>query len=81
MTVKIKLNKPGVRELLRGEEMQADLKRRADKIAAAAGPGNEVETFVGKNRARATVRTATIEARIAEETDQSLTRSIAAGRD
>lgn len=78
--VKIKLNRPGVRELLRSAEVQADLARRARAIAAAAGPGMEVDTEVGSNRARASVRTVTTDARRREATERALTRAIDAGR-
>lgn len=51
------------------------------RLAAAAGPGMEVDTDdEGRNRARVTVWTATIEARVAEATDRSLTRAIDAAR-
>jgi len=79
MTVKFVLNRAGVRELLRGAQMQAEVTRRAEHIAAAAGPGHEVVSSVGRNRARAEVRTTTIEAKIAEAAHQNLTRAIRAG--
>ncbi len=78
--VRIELNKKAVREILRSPEVQADLKRRADAIAAAAGPGHETDLSVGRNRARASVVTATHEARRAEAVDRALTRAIDAGR-
>lgn len=78
--VRIKLNRKGVQALLRGPEIQADLERRANAIAAAAGPGFDVDTFVGRNRARADVATGTHEARKAEATNRVLTRAIDAGR-
>lgn len=76
----IVINHDAIHELLTGPEIQADLQARAERIAAAAGDGHEVEVSNGKNRARRTVRTATTEARIAEATDQTLTRAIDAGR-
>lgn len=78
--VRFDLNRKGVRELLRGPEVQAELRQRAQRIAAAAGPGHEVQMWVGRNRARATVRTATWQARHAEATTRALTRAIDAGR-
>jgi len=74
------LNSKGVRSLLRGAEVQADLERRGRAVAAAAGPGHDVQTWVGRNRARVTVRTATAEARRAEATARRLTRAIDAAR-
>lgn len=80
MATRIKLNSAGVRELLKSPGVQADLKRRAERIKNAAGPGHEVEMFVGRNRARASVRTATIDAMVAERAHQTLTRAIPAGK-
>lgn len=86
-TVVFKVNSAGVRELLRGAPVQADLKARADRIAAAANAdltsgdtGFVVDVDIGKNRARAVVVTATPEAMNAEATSRTLTRSIDAGR-
>lgn len=78
--VRIVLNRRGVRELLRSPEVLADLKRRAEAIAAAAGDGMEPSAMVGKNRARASVITATHNARRAEAVTRALTRAIDAGR-
>lgn len=78
--LRIVLNHAGVRELLRSPEVQRDLERRAQNIAAAAGEGMEVSTERGATRARATVITATFEARYREATDRALTRAIDAGR-
>lgn len=80
MTMRVKLNKASVRALLRSPEIQRDLKRRADAIAQAAGPGFEADLSVGRNRARATVRTATRAARRAEATNRTLSRAVDAGR-
>jgi len=78
--ITVVLNHQGVRDLLRSEEVRADLERRAVAIAAAAGEGFEVETYRGANRYRAEVRTATEPARRAEATGRILTRAIDAGR-
>lgn len=80
MAIKVQLNGAGVRALLKSPAMQADLKRRAERIAAAAGPGHKVETFEGRNRARSSVSTDTLDAMIAEQAHQTLTRAIEAGR-
>lgn len=77
---KIVLNRKGVRELLRSNEVLGDLERRALAIAAAAGPGFEADSDVGRNRARASVLTETREAMEAEAKDRALTRAIDAGR-
>jgi hypothetical protein len=78
--VRIEVNRKGVRALLRDERVQADLKRRAEAIAKAAGPGMVVTSRITGNRARAGVHTETIEAKRAEATDRALTRAIDAGR-
>lgn len=78
--VKIKLNRKGVVELLKSTEVADDLDRRAQKIAAAAGPGHRIEANETRNRARVAVITDTFEAMRREATDRSLTNAIDAGR-
>ena len=78
--VVIKLNKAGMRELLRSQAVQQDMERRARLIAAAAGDGMAVESEIGPNRARAEVRTDTFEARHAEATTRNLSTAVDAGR-
>lgn len=78
--VRIVVNRAAVRELLRSDAVLQNLKQRAERIAKQAGEGMEVGTFRGQNRVRATVITATIEARLAEARDRTLTRAIDAGR-
>lgn len=78
--LRFKLNRKGVRQILRSPQVEADLKRRAENVAQQAGEGFEVDTFVGKNRARADVFTATHAARKAEAEERALTRAIDAAR-
>lgn len=80
--VRIEINGDALRALLKGPEVQADLRDRADRIAAAAGgaPDYDVDVRVGATRARASVRTATFEAMRAEATDRTLTQALDAGR-
>lgn len=86
MPVLFKLNSSGIRELLRSEGVQFELKRRADAIAAAANAaagldgGFVVDNDIGSTRARSVVVTATADAMVAEATDQVLTRAIDHGR-
>ena len=80
MAAKVKVDSGAVRRLLQSPEVRADLERRAHAIAAAAGPGMEVDSEVGPTRARASVRTATRDAVLAEAKDRALTRAIDAGR-
>lgn len=49
--LKFKLNKKGVRELLRSQEMQNVLEGFADPKVQSAGDGYAAEVHVGKNRA------------------------------
>jgi hypothetical protein len=79
--VDIKLNSRNIeRHILKGRATEADLLRRAQRIAEAAGPGMEVNTNIGPSRARASVVTATSAAMRAEASDRALTRAIDAGR-
>jgi tRNA A37 threonylcarbamoyltransferase TsaD len=80
MGFKVTLRKANIGALLKSARVQAELKARADRIAAAAGPGMEASVRVGVNRARASVFTATEEARDAEARRRSLTRALDAGR-
>ncbi|HEL2527505.1 TPA: hypothetical protein TZ304_002076 [Streptococcus suis] len=53
--MKFKLNRAGVRELLKSPEMQAVLTDKANGIRNRAGTGYESDIFVGKTRANAMV--------------------------
>lgn len=77
---RIELDHEAVGKLLKSPEMVAELRKRAERIAAAAGDGFEVETSVSRTRAHALVRTATFKARHAEARDRALTRALDAGR-
>lgn len=59
--VKFKLDRGGVRELLRSASGVCEEYARA--IQSRAGAGYEVSTYVGTNRANASVYAATAEAR------------------
>lgn len=78
--VKIKLNSAGVKELLRSPGVQGDLRRRANAVAAAAGPGHVVHSETGRSRARAEVVTDTFEAMAREARDRNLTRAVGSAR-
>lgn len=80
MKLRIDMNGAGIQELLKSAEVQAELKARADRIAAAAGEGMEPSVRVGRSRARASVITGSREAKLAEATDRALTRALDAGR-
>lgn len=82
--IRIEINHAEVARLLRGEGEYAgireDLRRRAQRIADAAGPGNVVEEGGSRHRARFVVLTETEQAMIAEARDRSLSRALDAGR-
>lgn len=78
--VRIEVNSAGIQALLKSPEVEALLKAKAGRIAAAAGEGMEATSRVGRTRARASVVTATREARKAEAVDRALTKAIDAGR-
>lgn len=77
---KVTLRKANIGLLLKSAKVQAELKARADRIAAAAGEGMEASVRVGRRRARASVITATEQARENEARHRSLTRALDAGR-
>lgn len=52
---KFELNKDGVNELLRGQAMQELLGNKARTAATSCGAGYKADTFVGKNRANASI--------------------------
>lgn len=49
------LNKSGVRELLRSDEMQVAVKAEADAAVSSLGSGYEADTHKGKTRVNASV--------------------------
>ena len=77
---RVVLNQAAFRELRRSPEVVADLTARGRRIAAAAGAGFEMQTWLGRNRGRVTVRTATSAARAAEARDHALLGALDAGR-
>ena len=54
--VKVKLNREGVRELLRSPEMMAICEEHANRTATQLGDGYEVTTYTGKTRVNASIR-------------------------
>lgn len=62
-SVRFKLNRAGVRELLKSSEMQSILMQKANNAKNQCGDGYSASLHVGKNRANASVMAKTIEAR------------------
>lgn len=67
MVVKVRMNSAGVIALLKSPAVQADLAARAQRIEAAlpndGGAEWQVNTFTGKDRAQAVVKTSNTAAR------------------
>jgi hypothetical protein len=79
--IRVEINDAVARELLKSPEVQGDLRRRAQRIAASAGKGTyDVTSSMTPTRARVSVGTADQAARQAEATDRTLTRALDAGR-
>lgn len=79
----IEFNDRAFQAVLQSPEVQADILRRGQAIAAAAGQGGgayDVEAEIGAIRARVLVTTADHAARKAEATNRTLTASLDAGR-
>lgn len=55
MSKNFKLNRAGVRELMKSEAMQSVLKEKAAGIKSRCGDGYDQDLMVGKNRANAMV--------------------------
>lgn len=60
---KFELNRDGVRDLLKGQAMQEHLGNKARSAAASCGAGYEASTYVGKNRANASISAETHKAK------------------
>lgn len=61
--MKFKLNRKGVSELMKSEDMQAILKEKADETLNRLGDGYESNLYVGKNRANVMVYAETYKAK------------------
>lgn len=72
-----KLNKAGVRELLRSQEAANICTEYANAIRARCGEGYEVTTYVGgKTRSNASVMATTVEARRENLENNTLEKAI-----
>lgn len=77
---KLVLDKKQFVELMKSGPMKRDLLRRAKRVKESAGDGFEESVYDGKNRARASVITATFAARRKQSKDNVLQRALNAGR-
>ena len=73
-------NLKGFEALRRSPGVAADLRRRAEAIASAAGDGFVAESGQGRSRARAVIIAASPKARRRNAADNVLLRSLDAGR-
>ena len=71
-----KLNRAGVRELLKSQEMQGILKEHATTIKNRAGDGYEQDIHVGRNRANAMVRAETFKAKKDNSKNNTLLKAV-----
>lgn len=73
------LNRPGVRQLLQSAAMQQACREQAEAIAARAGEGYAVDTFVGRNRVNASVYPETIQAKFDNLRHNTLLKAMGGG--
>ena len=78
--VKFKLNRAGVRELMKSKGMLGICTEHADAVQSRAGEGYEVTTYIGKNRANASVMAATYKARKDNLKNNTLLKALGGGR-
>lgn len=78
--VRIEVNRKGVSEILKDHRTEALCMEVAERVAATAGEGMEASSQIGARRARASVITATFEARLAEAQGRALSRAVESGR-
>lgn len=73
---KFKLNRSGVRELMKSTEMQSVLTNYASNIRNRCGSGYEQDIYVGTNRANAMVSAATIKAKRDNKKNNTLLKAV-----
>lgn len=73
---KIVLNRAGVRELLRSDEMQEALREQAETIKARLPDGYETNEFLGKNRRNIEVAAVTTKAKADNLKNNTLLKAV-----
>lgn len=73
---KFKLNRSGVRELMKSAEMQSVLTNYASNIRNRCGNGYEQDIYVGSNRANAMVSATTIKAKRDNNKNNTLLKAV-----
>lgn len=61
--MKFKLNRKGIADLMKSDEMQGILNEKATAIRNRCGDGYEQDIYVGKNRANAMVSAESVKAK------------------
>ena len=74
--VRIKLNRAGMRQMLRSPEVLTALGNAADEITGRCGDGYESGSSVGRERALAYARAATKEARQDNHDNNTLLKAV-----
>lgn len=74
--IKFKLNRQGIRELLKSNEMEAVLREKARKVRDRAGDGFEDDIYSGRNRANAMVKASTYQANRRNREENTLLRAL-----
>ena len=77
--VNFKLNRAGVRELMQSPEAVSVCRDYAEMVRGRAGDGYEVTTYVGKNRANASVFAETYKARKDNYENNTLLKALGGG--
>ena len=71
-----KLNRKGVAELMKSQEMQGVLKEHATTIKDRVGDGYEQDIYVGNNRANAMVKAETFKAKKDNSKNNTLLKAV-----
>lgn len=77
--VKFELNREGVRELLKSQEMMDICKGYADRAQASLGDGYEVTTHTGTNRVNAMVAAESRKAKKENLEDNTILKAVFGG--
>lgn len=75
-----KLNRAGVRELLKSEEMLQIVQEYAENAAENAGEGYVASTYVGRNRVNAEVAAESLRARYDNSKNNTILKSLGANK-
>ena len=76
MSKKFKLNRKGVAELMKSEEMQGILTEYASGVKNRCGDGYTQDIYVGKNRANAMVYAETYQAKSDNKKNNTILKAV-----